>query len=102
MPEDDCELHPAAEKAKENSSYWKIQFIFMPTWGWKMSVWPYNQWHYWFMGLQLMTEKVRKEEIFIYTALAKTFSRGWVRAYSAGGGLQSDQNGGRKGFTFSS
>lgn len=54
------------------------------------------------MGLQLMTEKVRREEIFIYTALAKTFSRGWVRACSAGGGLQSDQNGGRKGFTFSS
>lgn len=54
------------------------------------------------MGLQLMTEKVRREEIFIYTALAKTFSRGWVRACSAGGGLQSDQNGDRKGFTFSS
>lgn len=26
MPEDDCELHPAAEKAKENFSYWKIHF----------------------------------------------------------------------------
>lgn len=38
MPEDDCELHPAAEKAKENSSYWKIQFIFMPAWVWKKSV----------------------------------------------------------------
>lgn len=54
------------------------------------------------MGLQLMTEKVRREEIFIYTALAETFSRDWVRACFAGGGLQSYQNGGRKGFTFAS